>query len=122
MPQLGTKVSTTWSPTCDVADARADLLDHPGGLVPERHGQRPHPRPVHHRDVGVADAGGLDADEQLAGARRAQLDLLELHGLRLPVGTLVGDGAEHGGDGLHGSLPFAAVRRRPGSPGRGRCV
>ena len=100
-PQLGTNARTTWSPARTSRDAGADLLDDARRLVAERHRERADARAVHHGEVGVADAPRLDADEQLPGARREQLDLLELQRARVGVGAAVGDGAQHGGDGLH---------------------
>ena len=55
-----------------VADARADPLDDPGGLVAEQHRHRPHPVAVDHRQVGVADARRLDADQNFVAARAAR--------------------------------------------------
>ena len=53
----------------EVGDARPDLLDDAGRLVPERHRQRARPVAVDHRQVGMAQARGLDPDQHLARAR-----------------------------------------------------
>ena len=52
----------------------AGLHDGRHRLVPERHRQRARAVAVDHRQVGVAQSGGVDAHEQLAGARRIEID------------------------------------------------
>ena len=71
----GAQLSTTWSPTADPVDARADLDHHAGRLVPEHQRVRRAQRAVDHGQVGVADAGGADPHPDLAGAGRGQVDL-----------------------------------------------
>ena len=52
----------------------ADLLDDAGGLVAEQHRHRPHPVAVDHRQVRVAQPGGLDTHQQLVVAGRRQVE------------------------------------------------
>jgi len=53
-------------------------LDHPGPLVAEEDRERVVPAVLlDHVQVAVADAGGLDPDEHLAGARGLDADFLE---------------------------------------------
>jgi hypothetical protein len=61
------------------ADADAKGLDPAGVLVPERHRQAPRPRFTRLDDVqvGVTGAGGGDPDQDLAGPRRRDLDVVE---------------------------------------------
>ena len=47
--------------------ALAHLDDLAGRLVPEHHRHHPRARAVDHREVGVAQPGRADADEELAG-------------------------------------------------------
>ena len=69
-----------------VVDALTDPLDDPGGLVAEQHRHRPHPVAVDHRQVGVADAGRLDSDHDLAASRRRQVEFGDGDRPRLRVG------------------------------------
>ena len=41
----------------------------------EQHRHRPHPVAVHHREIGVANAGGLDADQHLTALRTVELEI-----------------------------------------------
>ena len=76
-------------------DARADVDDDACALVPEDGGEEPFGVGAGQRElVGVAHAGGLDLDEDLAGAGSVEGDGLDGQGLA----GLVGDG----GSGLHG--------------------
>ena len=61
----------------ELGDARADLGDDAGALVPENGGQRQRDVLVADRKVGVAHAGGDDLDDHLVGLRLAELDGLE---------------------------------------------
>ena len=63
----------------DLRDAGAELLDDSDALVAGYEGRRRLHRPVAVRrvDVGVAEAGRLDPDEDLALAGNRSLDLLE---------------------------------------------
>ncbi len=62
----------------DLAHADADGLDDAGALVAEHDRRRERDRAVEHRDVGVAEPGALDADDDLAGPGLgvAQLDVV----------------------------------------------
>ncbi len=60
----------------DAGDAGADLEHHAGAFMAED--RREQPLGVGARQgefVGVADAGGLDLDQHLAGLRAGQIDL-----------------------------------------------
>ena len=70
----------------ELVDALADRLDLARGLVAERHRHHPRPRAIDHREVGVAEPGGADPDQELAGSRRVELDLDHLERARLGVG------------------------------------
>ena len=72
------------------AHALAQLLDHPRALVPEHDRLRRMAAGVLVQ-VGVADAGGDQADAHLAGARLLLLELLER-------GRVAGAAADRGGD------------------------
>jgi hypothetical protein len=54
----------------EVAHARAELAHDPGRLVPQRHRRRPRPIAVDHREIRVAQPGGLDLDQDLAALSR----------------------------------------------------
>ena len=90
--------AVTPGPTASI-DARA--------LVAEHHRRRVRDGAVDDAEVGVAEAGGLERDAHLAGARGAQLDLLDGDG---PIG-----GTKDGG--LHVLSPSGCRRA-----GRGRGV
>jgi hypothetical protein len=60
----------------DVGDALPDLLDHTGALVSEDDRAVREHRAVLHGDVGVADAGGAEADLDLAGVGSLHLDVV----------------------------------------------
>ena len=78
-------------------DARADVDDDAGAFVAEDGREEPFGIGARAGElVGVADAGGLDLDEHLAGARPFELDLLDDERLA----GFVGDG----GAGLHRNL------------------
>ena len=72
---------TTRCPTAKSEAASAHLLDDAGGLVAEQHRHRAHPVAVDHRQVGVTQPGGFDADEQFALARRRQIQFADGNGL-----------------------------------------
>ncbi len=71
-------------------------------LVAQGHGGRARPVAVHHRQVGVAQARRIDANQQLARARRAQLQLGQAQGPRLGIGPDGADLVQHGRGDLHG--------------------
>src|SRR5699024_1919683 len=58
----------------EAVDARAELLDDAGGLVTQEHRGGPGAVPVDDGEVGVADPGGLDPHEDLAGSGRVELE------------------------------------------------
>ena len=85
-----------------VAGVRADLLHDAGGLVAQRHRQRPGPVAVDHREVRVAQAGGLDPDQDLPGPGRIELELFDDKGFGLRVGGTGPGGFEYRRvDGVH---------------------
>ncbi len=84
MPHDGTMQSTTWSPGLTVVTAGADRLDDSGALVTEDH------RPaavaelaVEQAQIGVAHAGGGEADEHLRRPGRREGDRLDAGPARL---------------------------------------
>ena len=88
-----------------VVDAVADPLDDSGRLVPEQHRRGPHPVAVHHRQVGMAHAGGLDAHQQFVGAGRGQLDVGDGDGPGLRERPRRSDVLQHGApDFQHGRI------------------
>jgi hypothetical protein len=60
-------------PDREIGYSVAHLLDNPGGLVPEQHGHRPHPISVNHREIRVTHPGRFDADQDLPGTGRLQV-------------------------------------------------
>jgi hypothetical protein len=77
-------------------DAAPDVDDHAGPLVAEDDGKEALGIGSGEGElVGVADAGGAELDEHLAGARSVEIDGLDDQRLSL----LVGDGSA----GLHGA-------------------
>ena len=99
----GEKSVTTWSPTRKRRDAVADLLDDAGAFVPE-HGRRVAGRVGAGGgvEIGVADAAGDEAHENLAGARLGEVDLAD----RERRTELL----EDGGSDLHRADPSALVK------------
>ena len=77
-----------------LAYSGADLFHHPGALMAENGRHRRGQMPGHHHQIGVADPGGDDADQDFTGA-----GLFELQRLDAEVGT---DIAGHGCLNLHG--------------------
>ena len=61
-------------PTCVAADG----LDHAGSLVPEHDRRRPVPLALVGVQVGAADADGAHPDDDLAGQRLLDVELLDL--------------------------------------------
>ena len=53
------------------------LLDDARCLVAEQHRHRAHPVAVDHRQIGMAEAGGLDADQKLGVAGRCKFELAD---------------------------------------------
>ena len=90
---------------------RADLLDHPGALVPE-HGRRVTGGidTAGGVEVGVANAAGRQAHQHLTGARPVEVDLLDHE--------RPGELLENGGADLHGGN-LTGERQRTGRT-RGR--
>ena len=114
-PQAGTKQNATGSPGADVRHAVADRLDDAGALVTEHDRMAPGAEmAVGEVQVGVADPGGGHAHQQLARARRLQLDLEHLQRRAVRV--------QDGGARPH-AIRCASSASRSGvtpSPGPGR--
>src|SRR5262249_29292140 len=97
----------------DGGDAVADGVDHGRTLVPEDDRGRIRDRAVDDAQVRVAEAGGLDRDAHLAGARVRDPDLLD----RDRAAAAVEDRSDH----VHAGLPTRSTRpvrtpvRRPSS-------
>jgi hypothetical protein len=95
-------------PDRDVGDAGTGLLDDARRLVPEQHRHRPDATPIDDRQVGVAQPGGLDADQQFVVAGWGQLELGDREGPRFGVAPGQADVVEDGAADLHASsLPDA---------------
>src|SRR5205085_653684 len=72
------------------SDTLADGRDRARRLVPEREGKVPRQRslgPLLEMEVGVAEAGGLDLEDDTAGRRLRRLDVAQLR-LYLPADEL----------------------------------
>ena len=82
-PQVGTKARTTWSPTSKPETPVADLDDLARRLVAEHHRHHARARAVDDREVGVAEAGGADAHQELARPGPGQVELDDLERARL---------------------------------------
>ena len=78
---------------CEAGDSGPRASTMPGALVTEHSREREAPLAVGLPDVGVADPRRDDADEDLAGARLAQVDLLD------PV--RLAERVQNGGGRLH---------------------
>ena len=100
-PHRGRNVITTRWPTATSSTPCADLLDDPGRLVPEQHRHGPHPVAVHHRQIGMAHACGLDADQQLVGAGWRQLEVGDRDGPGFGVRPGRSDLLQHGAPDFH---------------------
>jgi hypothetical protein len=100
-----------------VRDVRAHLFDHSGGLVPQEHGYGARPVAVHHGEVGVAEAGGAHADEDLVRPGSIELQCLQLQRLGLRVGPGAADLCEHCAGDLHG-FSSATLGEVPAVPPR----
>ena len=98
-----------------VGHALPDRLDDAGRLVLEQHGHGPRPPAVDDREIAVAQAGGLDADEQLTGVRRIELELDELDRPGPGVGALGADRPQHRARMSVSGRPSPGPCR-PGSP------
>ncbi|MPN58000.1 hypothetical protein SDC9_205696 [bioreactor metagenome] len=61
----------------EVVDPLTQRLHPAGRLVAEQHRRRADAVAVQHRQIGVTQTGGLDADQHLAGARRVEFHLLD---------------------------------------------
>ena len=59
----------------EVRHRGADPLDDARRLVAEQHRHRADPVAVDDRQVGVAQAGGLDADQELGVTRRVEVEV-----------------------------------------------
>ena len=55
----------------------AELFHDPSRFMSQRHWHRPWPVAIDYRQIGVAQAGGGDLDEDFTRARRSQVDLLD---------------------------------------------
>ena len=95
----------TWSPFFTRRDARADVDDDARALMAEDGRKQPLGIGARKREiVGVADAGGLDLDQNLACLRAFELDGHDLERLA----RLDGDC----GANVHGDLPLCLPSQR----------
>jgi hypothetical protein len=89
----------------DRPDLVADRLDDTGALVTEEHGPCLGTRRAVD-EIGVADACGLDADQDLVGARVVDVDVGDDEGVRGCV-------RQHRGGGRHRLVSVRDGHRRP---------
>jgi hypothetical protein len=85
----------------DVMHVRPELNDHAGALVSDHGRQLARSQAFDGRQIGVAEAGGGDLDQHLAGARRRQADLLDPHRLRHRERVRQALLVQHGGGHFH---------------------
>ena len=102
-------------PDRQIGTAGAHLLDHSGGLVSEQHRHRAHPIAVDHRQIGVTQPGGFDADQEFALTRRRQIQLADGQRFRLGVGAGEPDLLEDRSTDLpfHDDQPARIARMQP---------
>jgi hypothetical protein len=98
----------------DAGDVLADLLDDADAFVAgdERRGRLDRPFTAGGVDVGVAEAGGLDPDDDLAAAGRGLGDVLDRQGLVEGLD----DGSFHGSLRWVGGLMGSREARPPPGP------
>ena len=96
-----------------VVDAVADLLDDAGGLVAEQYGRRAHAVAVDDAEVGMADAGGLDAHQDLAGAGGRQVEIVHRKRPGFGVRPAKTDLFEYGATDPHGYQTAVTARLLP---------
>ena len=97
-----------------VLHAGAELHDLTGRLMAEHHGQRARAIAVDGRKVGVAEAGGADAHQDLVLARRVQVQRLDDERLGHGIGARLFHLVDDGGADFHGALPGRTVCLLPG--------
>ena len=91
-----TGMSATAEPACSTT---------PAASCPKQHRHRAHPAAVDHRQIGMAEAGGLDADQEFGVAGRREFELADGEGPRFGVGPGPTDLFEHGAADPHGDQP-----------------
>ena len=89
----------------EIAHARAERLDHACGFVTQHHRQRPRPVAVDHRQIRMAEPGGLDPHQDLAGARAVELDLLDGQRTTVGIRRRRADPLQNGCPDPHGTPP-----------------
>ena len=62
-------------PGPDMGDPHTDRFHHPRPLMAQHHRNRKRYGPVHHRQIAVAQPGGRDRDQYLAGPRIPHLQV-----------------------------------------------
>ena len=70
----------------EITDILAQRLDDPGRFVPQRHRQRTGAIAVDHRQIRMAQARRRDPHQDLAFARRVEIDRLDLQGAAVRIG------------------------------------
>lgn len=96
-------------PAPDAFDLGANLKDLAGRLMAEHHGGRTWTNPLDHREIRMAEASGLNFDEDFAGARRCEVKVNDVErSARLP---------QHCSPSLHaGSISSPSTPRGPRPP------
>ena len=77
VPHAGMNAATMWSPALTLADFLADFEHGARALVAEDRAGHDADVAVLQRQVGVADAAGAELDDDVAGAGRRGLDVLD---------------------------------------------
>ena len=90
----------TRSPTDKAGDVGAEFRDLAGGFVAEHRGEGHGERAFDRFQIGVAQAGGADAHQHVAGGERADVQCFDGHGR---AGL-----AQHGGAGAWHVFPPSA--------------
>ena len=93
------------------------LFDDAGSLVPEQHRRRPHTVAVDDREVGVTEARGLDAHEQLSGAGLVELEIADRDRTTVGERARAPDLFEHSSANAHGPLLRGGSVRRDAAGG-----
>ncbi len=100
-------------PDGHVGDGGAGLLDDARRLVSEQHRHRAHPVAVDHRQVGMAQPCGLDADQQFGVAGRREVELADGERPRFGVRPGPSDLFEHSAADPHDHQPAVTGRLLP---------
>ena len=90
-------------------DAAPHFAHDPGALVAADHRKLALAQSRHLRQIGVAQAGGFDLDEDLALAGPFELELLDPERLAVDIGRRQALFVHHGGGHLHLACPRMGI-------------